>query len=309
MSKRIVFLYCTQKNKENLLQYETVIRALLRKFRRSALFSYLQMDPSPACCEKMTSLLRNEMSRSGSIFLECDEQNASACTDLLKNVFGFYAVSHHISGRTLCYPEQVEKTQKCDEEIIRTTTCKKDDMCRAIELSIAMAKAKKHCLYMCLGQSNGVDYTLLDETQIKLGKEKHLSFEYFSLDEMISLCVKTVPPFDTVLTSKECASLIAMHLNSMPDIPSGYIVNHGESHNIYKRQILPLEEMSNLHHFSSLLAIAALFENEFKMKNAADWLRRALSLAFMKESGGTSRDFMKSVTDEINAPIRKRRTE
>ncbi|MBQ3022061.1 MAG: hypothetical protein IJD91_01865 [Clostridia bacterium] len=309
MSKRIVFLYCTQKNKEVLLQYERVIRALLRKFRKSALFSYLQIDPSPACRTKMRDLLQSETSRPGAVFLESDAQNVFSCLDLLKEAFGFYASSHHISGRTIIYAEQKTNSQESNKNVIHTVTYEKDSIKKATNLSLDMAKARKHSLSLCLQQSNELDCVLLREAEIVFGKERHISFEYLSLDEMISLCMKTVPPFDIVLTLKEYAPIIAMHLNSMPDIPAGYIVCYGNSHKVYRRQLLTHEEIGNLRHLSSVLSIAAIFENEFRMKNAANWLKRATLLSFTKEANSTPREFLRSIISEIETPIRKRRTQ
>lgn len=308
MSKRIVFLYCTQKNREDISLYESVIRALLRKFRQSPLFSYLQIDTSPLCRDKMCNLIHDETSRRGAIFLESDKQNVFPCMDLLKDTFGVFASSYHISGRSVCYPEQELEIKDDTETVAYTTAYKKENIKKVAKFSLEMAKKQRHSLSVCLMPTNKMDAVFLGEVEIILGKEKRILSELVTLDEMISLCMKTVPSFDVVLTTKEYAELIAMHLYSMPDIPSGYIVSHGEKHKVYRRKIMPYEEITNLHHLSSLLSIAAIFENEFEMKGAANWLRRALSVAFEKESGGRAEDFVKSVIKEIETPIRKRRT-
>ncbi len=308
MSKRIVFLYCTKKNKDDIALYERVVRALMRKYRRSPLFSYLEIDTSPSCRDAVCSLIHTETSRRGAIFLESDVQNTPLCMDLLKSVFGIFASSHHISGRAICCPEHEEVMKNGEDSVIYTKVCKKENIKKAAELSLAMAKRRKHSLSLCLVPTNETDSVFLHESEIVLGGEKHIPFELISLDEMISLCVKTVPSFDVVLTTKEYASLIAMHLNSMPDIPSGFTVSYGEKNRIYKRQILPYEEIGNLHYLSSLLSIAAIFENELDMKSAADWLRKALSITFAKESGSTPEVFIESVIKELEKPIRKRRT-
>ncbi len=309
MSKRIVFLYCTQKNREDICLYENIIRVLLRKFRQSALFSYLQIDTSPPCRDRMCDLIHDETSRRGAIFLESDARNVFPCMDLLKVAFDIFASSYHISGRAVCYPEQEQKIEDSAEAVTYSKTYKKENLEKTAKLSLEMAKKQKHSLSVCLMPTNEIDTVFLSEAEIILRKEKRILSELVSIDEMISLCMKTVPSFDVVLTAKEYAELIAMHLYSMPDIPSGFIVSHGEKHKIYRRKILPYEEIGNLSHLSSLLSIAAIFENEFEMKGAANWLRRALSIAFEKKSGSKAEDFVKSVIKEIETPIRKRRAE
>lgn len=309
MNKRIVFLYSTEKNRYDISLYEKVIRALMRKYRCSPLFSYLQLDTSLSCREKMCELIHAETSRRGAIFFEGDAQNISGCMDLINTAFGIYASSHHISGRTICYPEQ--STQITDEKdiISCTSTCKKEDFKKALDISLKAAKKQKHSLSVCLAPTNELDSIFFHEAEIALGSEKHIGSGFVSLDEMISLCIKTVPSFDVILTTKDYASIIAMHLNSMPVLPTGYIVSFGDKHKIYRRQILPGEKAGNLHYFSALLSLAAVFENEFEMKSAADWLRRALSLAFLKESTSSCTDYISTVIKEIETPIRKRRTE
>jgi len=226
---------------------------------------------------------------------------------LLKDVFGIYATSHHISGRTICYPENSETVQDCDGKLIHTEVYSKENIEKATHISQMLAKAQRHSLTLCL-KSGEVDSFFLREAEYSLGKEKHINTSYISLDEMIALCVKTVPSFDVVLTLQSYAHLIAMHLNSLPDIPAGFMVSYAEKLRIFRRQILPYEEVSNLYLYSSILAIASIFEMELGMKSAGAWLRRALSLAFEKKGLDSPDSFIKRVTDEINVPIRKRRT-
>ncbi len=257
----------------------------------------------------MRDLLVGETSRRGAIFLEGDAHNIIPFTELLKDVFSFFATSHHISGRSICYPEHSFEVKNNEKSITHTRIYENEHIIKTVRLATELAKSGKHFLSVCLSPADEADSVLTTDVEIMLRKEKHLPTETITLEEMISLCLRTVPTFDVVLTFKESASLIAMHLNSMPKIPVGYIVNHGEKHNIYRRQILVHEEIGNLRHFSSLLSLAAIFENEFGMKNAAAWLRRALTLAFEKEANSSCEDFIKSIITEIETPIRKRRTE
>lgn len=308
MIERIVFLYSSEKNRYDITLLEKVVRALIRKYRCTPLFSYLQIDTALSCRERMCELIREESSRRGAIFLESDTKSTPLCMEILKSVFDIYASSHHISGRTICYPDPTENIASDDASIVCTTIYSKERIKKTALLSLEMAKKSRNSLSISLIPENEMDSAFLHEAEIALGKEKHICPDFIPLDEMISLCMKTVPPFDVVLTVKSYARLIAMHLNAMPDIPSGYTVSYGERRKVYKRQILPCEEIGNLHYLSSLLSIAAIFENEFSMKSAASWLRRALSISFEKESGSTPEAFIESIIKEIEKPIRKRRT-
>ena len=86
-----------------------------------------------------------------------------------------------------------------------------------------------------------------------------------------------------------------------------HVLRHTESIRVYQRQILPCEEMNNTAQASIILAYAAILENEFAMKSAADWLRRAVSLAFEQYSCAEKEDFIREVIRKIEIPMRKRR--
>ena len=307
MSKRIVFLYCTQKNKEDLMRCESVMRSLLRKFRKSALFSYVKLDASLSCREQMRECLLCETDRADAIFLECEADKISSSLDLLKEVFGIYATSHHVSGRAICFPEKETSVQDSEGKLIHTDIYTKENIKSTALISLEIAKSQRHSVFVCLKSLNELDHLFLREAEYSLCKEKHISSRHISLDEMIALCVRTIPSFDVVLTLEEYASVIGMHLNSLPDIPAGFIISYAEKHKIFRRQILPCEEMSNLPLYSSILAIASIFENQLGMKSAGAWLKRAASLAFEKGACDTPDEFIRTVMEKINSPIRKRR--
>ena len=248
-----------------------------------------------------------ETDHADAIFLECDEQSVSLSLDLLKDVFGIHATAHHISGRTICYPENKKSVQNCEETLIHTEVYSKENIKSVTQIALKLAKAQRRSLSICLQPSNELDSLFLREAEYSLGKEKHIASQHISLDEIIALCVKTIPAFDVVLTLGEYARIIAMHLNSLPEIPAGFIVSHAEKIKIFRRQLLPCDEISNLHLFSSVIALASIFENELEMRSAGTWLKRAVSLAFEKGACDTPDGFIKKVTDEINSPIRKRK--
>lgn len=309
MSKRIVFLYCTQKNKEDLMRCESIIRALLRKFRKSALFSYVKLDASLTCREQMRDLISKETNRADVVFLECDRGNLSSGMDLLKDIFGICATAHHVSGRAICFPEKKTCVQNSENTLICTEIYAKENIQRAMLIALKLAKAHKRSLSICLNSSEETDSLFLHEAEYSLCKEKHIDSQYISLEKMIALCTKTIPSFDVVLTLEDYASIIAMHLNSLPAIPSGFLVSYGEKARIFRRQLLECDEMSNLHLLSTLLSIASAFESELGMNSAGAWLKRAVSLAFENGACDTPDVFTKKVIDEINSPIRKRKAE
>ena len=56
----------------------------------------------------------------------------------------------------------------------------------------------------------------------------------------------------------------------------------------------------------AVLAFAALIEDEFKMKNAAFWLRQSISSVFSKFACKTKEELAEKTILAINEPMRKR---
>lgn len=307
MSKKILFLYSSEKQKTQLQMCEAVLRSILRKFRKSLLVSYIQTDNSPSCRDLMKDLLLRETPRHDAVLMSGDMASASSQEDFLKNMFGLCVTEHYTAGRMICYPENSVTTEQNDNSVIKTSVCTKENIYKAAQFSAEAARRRKHSITICTQADSVYDNFFLRHTENALGKERHLDTEHIYLDAMVSLCMRKIPTFDIVLTTAEHAKIIAMHLSAMPNAPTGYLLRHTESIRVYQRQILPCEEMNNTAGASIILAYAAILENEFAMRSAADWLRRAVSLAFEQYACAEKEDFIREVIRKIEIPMRKRR--
>lgn len=307
MSKKILFLYSMQRHKTQLQLCESVLRATLRKFRKSALFSYMQIDLSSSQHTLMKELLVKEINRHDAVFMSSDMEIESLQNEFIKDVLSPFATEYYAAGRMICFPEDSVNTGQSDEAVTKTQICPKENIKRAAQLSAKAAKERRRNITICTQAGCPADSIFLREAEYALAKEKHLDTMHIRFDEMILLCMKTIPSFDVVLTSKQYAQIIIMHLNSMSDAPTGYIKKHTDCGLIYHRQVLPHEEMSNTPLSSAILSFAAIFESEFKMKSAADWLRRAVSLSLEKCPCTTEENFVREVIRQIETPIRRQR--
>lgn len=307
MSKKILFLYSTQKHKAQLQLCESVFKAILRKFRKSALFSYMQIDLSPSQRTLMKDILVKELSRYDAVFINGDMETLCLHNDFIKDVLSPFSTEHYAAGRVIFFPEDSVNTEQSDDAVTQIHICLKENIAKAAKESAKAAKERKKTIAICTQAGCCADNIFLREAEYALAKERHLDIEHIYLDEMISLCMKTIPSFDVVLTSKQYAKIIAMHLNSLPNSPTGYFKSHTEHGRIYHRQVLPHEEMNNTPLASATLAFAAILENELKMKSAAGWLRRAVSLAYEKCACALKEDFIHEVICEIEIPMRKQR--
>ena len=55
MSSKFLFLYNTPMQRAELIKCEKVIKALFRKFRKSAVFTYLHVDPEGSSCSSVVA--------------------------------------------------------------------------------------------------------------------------------------------------------------------------------------------------------------------------------------------------------------
>lgn len=304
MSKKILFLYFSPGHKAELSECETVFKAIFRKFRKSVLFSYLQTDSSLSCRELVKKALFNEFNRCDAVLFNGDKEACVEEEEFSKDALGLFATEQHIKGRVICFPAASLTAAYENGCITETQTTYRSSLQKAAELSVSLAKRRRHKLTICTQAESRADNLLLREVEYALGSEPHIRAEHIAFDEMVSHCMNTIPSFDVVLTTEQSAKIIAMHLRSLQKAPTGYLLRHTENARIYCRQLSPHEEMTAARAASILLAFSALLENELGMKSAADWLRRSVSLAFEQYAAAPKNEFLARVIFEINKPMR-----
>ena len=273
MSSKFLFLYNTPMQRAELIKCEKVIKALFRKFRKSAVFTYLQTDTSLYCIDAFLCVLFDEFQKSDAVFINRD------ISKQLQDILGEYA------------------------EVLS-----RENINKAVEIAIDLSLKRKKKLTVCNYEDTG---TFIEEALTNaFNKSMHIQKEYLFFDEALFTCMNTIPQFDVVLTTEQAAKILQMHIGytgglcSAPT-PDGYSVIYTDRGKVYTRQTLPYEQMNNTVLFSSLLTFSAILEKEFAMKNAADWLKRASSLSFETHKNALADDFINRVISEIDKPMRK----
>lgn len=303
MSHKILFLYLKKEHRFALERCEDVFRAVMRKFRQSTLFSYMEIDTSPTCYEEMKLLFLREIDRYDAVMLAGDRESCAEIKAFIRTSAGFFAQEHHTAGRVICCPVSSLTFSKSDNSIIQTSSLLREDIQKAAKLSSGLAKRRKHSLTICTPSDEaGIEFLGEAERCIKLSD--HIQAEYIAFDEMIRICQNTIAYFDVVLTDWQISEIIISHLNALQRVPSGYKIWHTEKARIYCKEHLACEEANNSFYASVFMAFSAILENEFNMKSAADWLRRSISLTFGQYASASCEDFTKAVISEINKPMR-----
>ena len=302
MSSKFLLLYNTPMQRAELIKCEKVIKALFRKFRKSAVFTYLQMDTSPYCIDAFRSMLTDEFQKSDAVFINMD------ISKQLKDILGEYAELHFLKGCAICHPSSSVCVEEQEKAVSFIHILSRENIDKAVEIAIDLTQKRKKKLTVCNDEDTG---PFLEEAlKNAFNKSMHIEKEYLFFDEALFMCMNTVPQFDVVLTTEQAAKILQMHIGytggfcSTPT-PDGYSVIYTDKGKVYTRQTLPYEQMNNAVLFSSLLTFSAILETELSMKNAADWLKRASSLSFETHKNALADDFINRVISEIDKPMRK----
>ena len=303
MSHKILFLYSKKEHHFALKECEEVFKAVMRKFRQSVLFSYMEIDTSPTLRDKMAQLLLENVSHYNAVMLIGDRESQTEIKDFLKTSAGLFAQEHHTGGRVICCPISSATFSVDDSSVTVSYSLSRENIKKATQLTSGLAKNRKHTLTICTGHDEaGIEF--LNEAERSISISDHIQAEYTPFDEMIRLCMNTIAYFDVVLTNEQISDIIAFHLNSLQRVPSCYKIWHTEKARIYCKDNLSCEEFNNSFYTSVYMAFSAILENELKMKSAADWLRRSVSLTFPQYGFASCKDFSEAVISEIKKPMR-----
>ena len=307
VSKKILFLYFTPRHKSELILCEKAFRSVFRKFRKSVLFSYMQIDISPTCRDSFKEILFNEISRHDAVVINSDRSTSRENEIFTKEILGLFAAENHINGKVMCYPSSCYTSEMGKESVLQTQKTDFESIRKASSLSISLAKERKHSLTTCTNMHFGSDKRLFSELQRLSDKSLHISSEHLTLDEMIFLCMRAVPSFDVMLSTEETANIVAMHLAAPKKAYAGYLILHTKRGRVYLRQSFPHEEMSNAHLASVLTAFSAALENELEMKSAAQWFRKSVATVFETHAYVSENEFLDKVISEAEKPMRNRK--
>lgn len=304
MSKKILFLYSDVKYKNEISKCEGVLRAALRKFRKTAVFSYQYVDMSPYMQDKSASDIISQAHRYDAVIWQggkdslCDERLfATSC-------LGAFAQEYFIGSRCICSPLFKLTATQNEERIFVQSEFSSHNVAKTV--SLALSRAKGRSLILSADKSRAADKFILQKFENALGQAAPAVPQYRDFDEMVLDSIYRIPSFDVLMTTEECARVITLHLSSLQRVPCGSVLWHTENARIHRRDILPHEDMTNSACASFLMACADAFCDDLDEKSAGDRLRRSTALALEQYVNADCSDFLNEVIRQINAPMRNR---
>lgn len=296
-----MFLYLTPSQKYELEKCEKIFKSVFRKFRKSAVFTYMQIDTSSTCRMVFRESLIGEVKKSDAVFL-CSDIPRSKRSALLQDIMEEYAEAHILKGCVICCAPSSLSIEKEENRIIRTHTSEYSNYKSAARLALEFTKKRKRRLTICTDD----DHFLNSSFDEVFDSKMHIDVNLLSFEEALMLCINTISSFDTVLATKQTSDILQMHIgfNGRRSIPDGYSTIYTKNGKVYERQTFPYEQMDNLPFFTTLLAFSAILENELSMKSAADWTKKAACIAFETHRNAEADDFINKVICEIEKPMR-----
>ncbi len=306
MNKRILFLYSDIKYKNQISECEAVLKTVLRKFRKSAIFSYQYVDLSTSASKETSDAIISLAQKHDALIWQSGKDTMCEERIFASNVLGVFAKEQFIGGRCICSPISKISVLKSDEAVSVHKEIFSDNISGTVQLAALRSQMRKHSLLLCMDKTEPLDILLMKEFENSLGKERAITASFQDFDELVLESIYKIPAFDVLLTSEKNARTIALHLSSLQRVPCGYVLWHAPKAHIYRREILPHEEMSNSAYASFLIACADALCNDLKEKSASEWLRRSTTLALEQYNGTSSGEFLNEVIRQINTPMRNR---
>lgn len=305
MNKRVLLLYFNSEQKAELMCCEGIFKALFRKFRTSVSFEYLLLDTSPTCRKQMSKLLCEKISRNDSCLLCTDKELSYKESDFLYDITGHHSTMYQSMGISVFFPFERKQCHTQEDYVNETVSSKTEEIKRCITLCTDYALTKKKTVFVCTDK-NGIDEILFDEFQRVASNHRYLDARHMSRSEIIWHSAKYISQPCVIFANKSIADIVLMHTLAPQGLPSGYTLFHTERGKIYTNLYTPFSFENCLSTRLTVLAFAALIEDELGMKNAAFWLRQSISSVFSKFICKTRAELAEKTILAINEPMRKK---
>ena len=305
MNKRILLLYFTGEQRAELVCCEKIFKALFRKFRTPVTFDYLQLDTSLNCRKLMSTQLSEKISQTGAFLLCSGKPLLSEEADFLGQSMRMHSTQYQNSGINIFFPFESKSFYAEDDTIKETVSYDMGNVRKCIRLCTEYAKEKEKTAFICT-EDYGADQCLFNEFERIASKHRYVDFRHMSRSEIIWNFSGYIMQPCVVFGSKSIADIVLMHTLTAQSLPGGYTLHHTDCGRIYENLSSPFSYEDCQKVRLTLLAFSALIENEFKMKNAAFWLRQSISAVFSKFECKRKEELADKIISAINEPMREK---
>ena len=306
MSKKIVFVCSDQSSKKELELCLEALKAVLRKFRKSANFSFVTLDLSSNFYEASKKKALALKEKYDAILWNLKKDNLRMEQSFIRDCFSCTARQSALGGVSIFSPVFKSYDSTTENEYTKTMVYQTSAIRHCAYLSAEYAQGRTKSVLVCTDTYKKEDSLLYTELENELGGRRNFHTEHYTFDEMIYSLLRRLPICDSILTTDEKADVLKAHLVSMHDYPTAFSVWHSQNVKVYMKDFVAYDEISCCAYASLLLAAAELLINDLSFQSAGAWLRRCTSLTLNDCPSKTVFDFQNRLLYEINTPIRKR---
>ena len=308
MSKNILFVYSDILQKETFEQCEAILKSALKRFRKRADFTYMQLDFSPLGYSLSEKKLLSAIKFSDAVIWDLFEESRENELNLAVKSLGVFAEVHKAGASTLLTVLSQRQVSFDSDILLETHSLSKENLQKTAKLAAFMSKQQKKALTLCFDYENTLYGKILcREFEKALPLHGRIEINELSYNEFLWKCASYVPDFPLLLTSEKEAEIVRLNLCALKKFPVGYTVWHADNLRLYKRESLPYEKMNNSPVAGLLIACAEAIDRELGYKNVSMQLRRSVALALEKCAFNPREDFINETLFLINSRIRKKK--
>ena len=308
MSKNILFVYSDIIQKKTFEQCEFILGAALKRFRKRATFSYMQLDFSPLGFALSEKMLLSKIRSFDAVIWDCSQSHLENELNFAVKSLGVFGETRFCGGSFIFSPLASRRVLADSDTLSEEYCLPRENIKRTALLALSVAKRQKRALTLCCDFENTFyGKTLFREFENALATSGRIEIKELSHNEFLWNCAAAVPDFSILLTGEKEAQLAHLNLCALKRCPTGYIIWHADNLRLYRREALPYEQMNNYPLASILLSCAQATEAELGYENVGAHLKKCVSLALEKCGASPEQDSIKEVIFLINTRIRRKK--
>ncbi len=304
---KILFLYTDLSEKSYFKLFENALKAIFKKFRKSASVEFFRLDLSLGCFDKTKALLKDKLSDCDGI-LFCGSWEDDFSENLFfRECFDIHSKLCFSSGKCVISPLSVSSVVTSDGTLKEEYFTDFSFLEKTVQTAVTTAKARKNELLLCTDSKSAVDRAIYKEFENSMSIARTCEVEHIEFDELICTFAKEIPSFDVLLCPENKADIITLHTLALNKFPVSQSILCADTIRVYKKETLTSGRFSNLSYASMLISLSALIEAELGLNSMGMHLRKAVLRTVEKCCYEDRHSFQKHLLFEIYSPIRKRK--
>jgi len=302
VSNRIL-LFSQENNDDDILLHESILKAILRKMRKTA---YYSRSPYLWISENGNARKDEEISKYDGIIGGkgvLRKEKAESLFDAIKP----YAHFHFCGKKCVVSPYLAESSLEENGKICDSRILLRENALKTAEEILSLLEKRIATVVVCDSGRGGIEKELISVSEKLFARKENITLERKSPEE-IMWQYKNIESFPDVVLTAENEALVTAFMCGLRKSFGGYVKCIGENGNVYLSEKLPFSEFTNSKALCFAMTCAAMLENELLMPSAANRLRRAAALAWEKCAADSEKEFMQTLFHYINENIRQRGT-